>query len=706
MGVTKRAKVYRYHWDAKLRRSLILVLLATAPLRAQVAASATSGKDRMSLRDALQVALQQNKSLKASRAAVNASAARMQGAWAGMLPQLDYSESLTRSNNPVFVFSSLLEQRRFAQDNFQIGALNRPGFLDNFQSTLTVNQTLFDGGQTRQAVRSAELARDVSRQEDRQSRTEVMLSAIKSYLDAALSREALQAASDAVKSAEADLAQAESIRQAGLSTDADVLSIRVHLAEVREQQSRRTNRRSRNCRGRSKRKPSHYSESLSVRPQHSYGATPYRGSTSEKSDPLFFGAARSAHRRGSSRGCDRNSFARFSRRSGGDAMKLKLPAVLVSLFTLLAGCTGANKSSTVRTRTVTPVTTLTVAEKEIPSLYTVSGTVHAKVSSPLASKLLAYVQSVHVREGDRVQAGQVLVTLASEDLDARYRQAQSAHQETMSALPEAESAVSEARANLDLGEVTFRRMQDLYAKRSISDQEFDEATAKIKSARASYSRALARSAQAKDRMAQTEAEVHSAAVDQSYSRIVAPFSGLITLKNVDPGALAVPGTPLLTLERAGAYRLEAPVEESRLSSIRLGQKSLVALDALDCKVEGRVSEIAPVVDAKSRSYVVKIDLPSVPELRSGLFGRVSFESRTQRLLAIPAAAVSRNGQLASVFVIEHGIVELRLITTGRDWNGQTEILSGLHAGDQLIYPVPADLREGMQVELHPASAVR
>lgn len=381
-------------------------------------------------------------------------------------------------------------------------------------------------------------------------------------------------------------------------------------------------------------------------------------------------------------------------------MKLKLFAVFSGLL-ILAGCSNAHKPSAVLARTAVPVTTLTVAPSEIPSVYTVSGTVRAKTVSTLSSRVLAYVRSVNVREGNRVQAGQVLVTLDSEDLDAHYKQAQSAHQERVSALPEAQSAVSEAKANLDLAEVTFRRMQDLYAKRSISDQEFDEATAKIKSARASYSMALARSAQVKDRMAQAEAELRNAAVNQSYSRIVAPFSGVVTAKNVDPGVLAVPGTPLVTVEGAGSYRFEAPVEESRLSSIRLGEKSSIALDALDCKLEGRVSEIAPVVDATSRSYTVKIDLPSMPKLRPGLFGRASFESRPQKIIAIPAAAVSRNGQLESVFVVEEGIVALRLITAGRDWNGQAEILSGLHPGDQLIYPVPAGLREGTRVEVRP-----
>lgn len=160
---------------------------------------AARGARELSLREAVQLALQQNRSLAASGAAVKASSLRIQEARAGMLPSVDYSESLTRSNNPVFVFSSLLEQRKFAQGNFAIGSLNRPAFLNNFQSSLVVNQTLFDGGQARKAVRSAELARDFSTEEDRQMRTGVMLSVINAYLDAALSGKALEAARDAVK---------------------------------------------------------------------------------------------------------------------------------------------------------------------------------------------------------------------------------------------------------------------------------------------------------------------------------------------------------------------------------------------------------------------------------------------------------------------------------------------------------------------------
>lgn len=105
-----------------MRTFLILTLAGSAYLYAQ---------DKLSLHEAVQLANKQNKSFEASRAAVNVAASTVQEARAGMRPKLDYSESLTRSNNPVFVFGSLLTQHQFTQANFGIYALNRPGFLDN-----------------------------------------------------------------------------------------------------------------------------------------------------------------------------------------------------------------------------------------------------------------------------------------------------------------------------------------------------------------------------------------------------------------------------------------------------------------------------------------------------------------------------------------------------------------------------------------------
>jgi outer membrane protein TolC len=197
-------------------------------------------QEPLSLREAVQLALRGNQAIAASNAEMRASAARIEEARAGRLPKLNYAESYARSDNPVFVFSSLLTQHQFGAENFNIGPLNRPDSLNNFQSQLTVDQPLYDAGQTRNAVKSAGLSRQMTAEEQRRTRMQVIASVVRAYYGAVLAAENLKAAEQSLKSAEADLGRAESVRAAGMSTDVDVLSIRVHLAAVTEQRIERT----------------------------------------------------------------------------------------------------------------------------------------------------------------------------------------------------------------------------------------------------------------------------------------------------------------------------------------------------------------------------------------------------------------------------------------------------------------------------------
>jgi len=212
-----------------MRKALILTL--AAPLFAQ---------DSLSLREAVQLALRENKAIAATNAAARASAARMDGARSGWLPKVNYSESFVRSDNPVFVFSSLLTQHQFGAEDFSIGPLNRPDSMNNFQSLLSVDQPLYDAGQTRNAVKSADLSHQMTVEEQRRTRMTVISGVVRAYYGAMLAAESLKTAEQAVRSAEADLRRAESVRAAGMATDVDVLSIRVHLAAVTEQRIQRS----------------------------------------------------------------------------------------------------------------------------------------------------------------------------------------------------------------------------------------------------------------------------------------------------------------------------------------------------------------------------------------------------------------------------------------------------------------------------------
>src|ERR1700674_603584 len=163
-----------------MKKTLAIAILLSAPGWCQ---------NPIALKDAVRLALDMNKSIEASGAADRAAESRVTQARGGFLPKVNYSESWTRSDNPVFVFSSLLTQHEFGEQNFQVGPLNRPDFLNNFQSLVTADQTLYDAGQTKHAVRAAELTKDMTSEDGRRTQMEVIAGVIRSYYDALLGAE-------------------------------------------------------------------------------------------------------------------------------------------------------------------------------------------------------------------------------------------------------------------------------------------------------------------------------------------------------------------------------------------------------------------------------------------------------------------------------------------------------------------------------------
>ncbi|HYL37741.1 MAG TPA: TolC family protein [Bryobacteraceae bacterium] len=194
------------------------------------------GQTPLSLADAVQAGLQHHPALEVSAANQEAAQSRVREAQAGRLPKLSYSEAFQRSDNPVFVFGSLLDQRQFTEDNFNLGQLNNPNFINNFQSQIRADQTVYDFGSTKWQVRSAELGTEIAGQDDRRARMGIIAGVASAYFGAILGQERLAVAEEAVRSAESDLQRAENIRAAGMSTDADVLSVRVHLADMKERE--------------------------------------------------------------------------------------------------------------------------------------------------------------------------------------------------------------------------------------------------------------------------------------------------------------------------------------------------------------------------------------------------------------------------------------------------------------------------------------
>jgi outer membrane protein len=201
----------------------------------------SAAQEPLSLRQAVDLALRSNPLAAAAEAGEREAEARLRQARSAYLPRLNFSESFQRSNNPVFVFGSLLTQHQFTAANFDLGPLNRPDALNNYQSRLAVEQILFDARQTSRQVQAARLAQSLASEDTRRSRSEIILGVLRTYFAAVLAARNLEVAEQSLKSATADLQRAQAIFESGRSTEAEVLALKVHVAAVQEQQIRARN---------------------------------------------------------------------------------------------------------------------------------------------------------------------------------------------------------------------------------------------------------------------------------------------------------------------------------------------------------------------------------------------------------------------------------------------------------------------------------
>jgi RND family efflux transporter MFP subunit len=348
------------------------------------------------------------------------------------------------------------------------------------------------------------------------------------------------------------------------------------------------------------------------------------------------------------------------------------------MLAALAGCSSEPRTKPAAAETVAHVSVIAVQRTSLPDWLEATGTVQAAQTSQVSSQMMGTIAQVRVHEGDRVQSQQVLAVL--DDTQPR-----AATQGAIAAEAAAQNNASASESELALAESTMKRYQQLYDKKSVSPQEFDEIKARDQ-------RALARRDMARAGQQQASAELARARASLGYAQIRAPFAGIVTEKRADAGTLASPGMPLFTVEDTRSYRLEVTVDESDIGIVRMGgaaparPATPVIIDALgNAELSGKVVQIVPAADPASRSFLVKVQLPADARLRSGLFGRARFSRGERTALVITDSSIVTRGQLRGVYVIDAGqIAALRYVTLGKAAGRQTEVLSGLQEGERLI----------------------
>jgi HlyD family secretion protein len=261
------------------------------------------------------------------------------------------------------------------------------------------------------------------------------------------------------------------------------------------------------------------------------------------------------------------------------------------------------------------------------------------------------------------------------------RQAEAALRMAQQKEREAQAAARSAAAQRDLTYEGSRSQEIRQAEEQVRQAE--EALRMAKAATGETRMKAENVQMLRAQVTQADAGLTAARVQLAYATITAPFSGIVIRRLVDPGAMASPGVPVLTLEDPSGFRLEATVPESAMEGVRRGDTVTVTVDALGRALVGRIAQIVPSADPASRTFIVKVRLPRGAPLSAGLFGRVKLAAGRRRGLFVPAAALWHRESLVGVVVIEAGIAHRRLVTVGSEEAGKVEILSGLRDGEIL-----------------------
>jgi multidrug efflux pump subunit AcrA (membrane-fusion protein) len=370
--------------------------------------------------------------------------------------------------------------------------------------------------------------------------------------------------------------------------------------------------------------------------------------------------------------------------------------VLVAITTF--GCGHREPERLPLQRPIT-VAIATAHDEPLDEMYLASGTVHGRTTVTLTSKTSGYVRDVLVHAGDRVTAGQVLVDLEANDVRAGVSRRRAELDQATAARAEAASAVEVARAAADLARTTHDRVDKLFTAGAVTRQEYDEVDSKWHASTAQLAMTEARLRAQASEIDVARAGLAETQATLEYARVVAPFTGRVVERRIDPGALASPGAALLVLDDEAHLRVEVSVEASRGAALHLGDTATVTIGATTSRAT--IGELAAIVDVASRGFLVKLDLEGTPELRPGTFARVGFRVGERSRLVVPSAAITSSGAIDRVFVVDRGVARLRMVATGERQGVWTEVLSGLSAQEHVVTDPPQELRDASPVEVRP-----
>ena len=360
------------------------------------------------------------------------------------------------------------------------------------------------------------------------------------------------------------------------------------------------------------------------------------------------------------------------------------------ILTLLGGC-----SSHAHTSDPVPAAVAIVKHTPIGNAYSVAGEFIPYQEIEMHAKVSGYVRNINVDIGDRVKTGQVLAVLEVPELMAQLQGAGAAVRHSQQEIMRMQNEVTRDEAQYAALHANSQRLDDANRARPglIAQQELDDAQAKDRAAAAQVESAKSALSAARQQLEVSQASNTQMAAMSDYTRIVAPFDGIVTWRYADTGSLVQAGTsnsnsaPVVKLAQVSVLRLRIPVPESLAAEVRIGQPADVAVQATGEHFTGKVTRFTDSLDRSTRTMQVEIDVPNETyKLQPGMYANVVLQTQNHPdALTIPVQAVQHKDGKSFVFVVDQqNKVQLHEIQTGLEDPSRVEVLSGLSDGERVI----------------------
>ena len=327
----------------------------------------------------------------------------------------------------------------------------------------------------------------------------------------------------------------------------------------------------------------------------------------------------------------------------------------------------------------------------------------------LHAKVAGYIRNINVDIGDRVRRGQVLAVLEIPELTAQLQAASAGVRHSQEEITRAQNDVSRAEADHAALHAAAVRLKQASEARPglIAEQELDDAIAKDRSTEAQVESAKSALSASRQQLEVSRADQQNSAALAEYSRITAPFDGVVTWRYADTGSLIQAGTsnvnsmPVVKLSQVNVLRLRIPVPESLAGSVRDGDTADIRVKATDEHFSGKIIRSTDSLDRSTRTMQVEVDVPNRDyKLTPGMYADVSLRIQNDpNALTLPLQAINRGSDKTTVlFVNPENHVEEREIHTGIEGSNRIQILSGLNEGDRVIVGNLGTYRPGQHVD--------